>query len=117
MVTATTRRTKRGASPPHHVGVGLARHLFAGVEVKELVHLGSGQPVADLQVLDGEDLAGRGQVRRGGAGVRRDVGVHLVLELHLEEETILSSEELLLPEVQNAVIWAKRQFCQTFNVK
>lgn len=85
----TTRCKRRGCVSTYHVGVGLAWHLFARVEVQELVHLGSGQTVTDLQVLDGEDLTGHGQVRRGGARVCRGVGVHLVLELYLEEETIL----------------------------
>lgn len=35
----------------HHVGVGFPGHLFAGVQIKKLVHHGGGQPVSYLQVL------------------------------------------------------------------
>lgn len=42
----------------HHVGVGFPGHLFAGVQIKKLVHHGGGQSVSYLQVLHREHLSG-----------------------------------------------------------
>lgn len=75
-------------SVPHHVGVGRAGHLLAGVKVQELVHLGGGQSVSDLQVLDDEHLPGHRLVRRRPRG-HRGLGVYLMLEPHLRKEQLV----------------------------
>ena len=67
-----------GGKVAHHVGVGLAGHALCGVLVEELVDVGLGQPVSDLQVTNEE-----GESR----SLRRVSWEDLVLEPHLETHT------------------------------
>lgn len=74
-----------GPRGPYHVGVGAPRHALARVEIQELVDLGGSQPVAHLQLLHDEHLAGQRLLlqlpaRGDGAWLR---WVCLVLEAHL----------------------------------
>lgn len=76
----------------HHIGMGSSGHALARVEVQELVDLRGGQAIADLQLLDDENLPGNGLLpsrtdpdeRRGLTVLSRHRHrVGLVLERHL----------------------------------
>lgn len=76
---------RSGPRGPYHVGVGAPRHALARVEIQELVDLGGSQPVAHLQLLHDEHLAGQRlllQLPAGGDGAWLS-WVRLVLEAHL----------------------------------